>query len=233
MNTQNALLVPGLLCDADLWRHQHEYLAEIAEITIGDITQHDSMGAIAEALLNGAPERFALAGLSMGGYVAFEVMRRAPARVTKLALLDTSARPDTEEKTQNRMELIELTLKKRFKEVMPRLLPQLIHPAQRRNRQLTNAIVAMADRVGQDAFLRQETAIMNRPDSRKDLRHISCPTLILCGRQDTLTPLELHEEMASSIPNARLTIIEDCGHLSAMEQPQAVTAMLRDWLLYT
>jgi len=233
MNRQNALLVPGLLCDANLWRHQQKHLAEIAEITIADVTQHDTMSRIAKALLSAAPERFALAGLSMGGYVAFEIMRQAPARVTKLALLDTSPRPDTQEKTQSRMELIDLTLKKRFKEVLPRLLPQLIHPARRKDRELTSAIAAMADHVGQDAFLRQETAIMNRPDSRKDLSHIRCPTLILCGRQDTLTPLELHEEMASSIPKARLAIIEDCGHLSTMEQPQAVTALLRDWLLYS
>lgn len=233
MDTQNLLLVPGLLCDADLWKHQRKHLAELAEITIGDITQHDTMSSIAEALLDVAPERFALAGLSMGGYVAFEIMRRAPERVTKLALLDTSARADTKEKAQIRTELIELTLMKRFKEVMPRLLPQLVHPARRREQQLTNAIVAMADRIGQDAFLRQERAIMNRPDSRNDLSQIRCPTLVLCGRQDTLTPLKLHEEMVARIPDARLAIIEDCGHLSAMERPQAVTALLRDWLLYS
>jgi pimeloyl-ACP methyl ester carboxylesterase len=233
MSTQNLLLVPGLLCDRALWQHQSKHLVELAEITVADVTQNDSMASIAEALLIQAPERFALAGLSMGGYVVLEIMRRAPERVTKLALLDTSARADTKEKTKNRMELIDLNLKGRFDQVTPRLLPQLVHPNRYQDRQLTNAIVSMAGRVGQDAFMRQETAIMARPDSRDDLRRITCPTLVLCGRQDTLTPLELHEEMVSRIPNARLAIIEDCGHMSAMEQPQAVTALLRDWLLYS
>jgi pimeloyl-ACP methyl ester carboxylesterase len=114
------------------------------------------------------------------------------------------------------------------------LLPLLVHPDRLKgDKKLTTAIVNMAERVGQDAFQRQQKAIMARLDSRDGLRRIKCPTLALCGRQDSLTPVEVHEEMAGTIDHARLAIIEDCGHMSTMEQPQAVTALLRNWLLYS
>ena len=232
MDKQNLLLVPGLLCDAALWQHQRMHLTDWAEITIADTTGHETMADIAKALLVNAPEHFALAGLSMGGYVALEIMSQAQERVTKLALLDTSARADTKEKTEGRNVLIQLSREGKFKEVIRRLLPLLVHPDRMADYQLTNAISSMSERVGPEAFLRQQTAIMTRPDSRDDLQRIKCPALVLCGRQDALTPLQLHEEMAAMIPNARLAIIEDCGHMSTMERPQAVTALLRDWLLY-
>jgi len=232
MDKQNLLLLPGLLDDAALWEHQCKYLAELAEITVADLTPYDSMAKMAQSVLENAPACFALAGLSMGGYVAHEIMRRALDRVTKLALIDTSAQPENEEQTQHRKELIQLTLIGKFKEVTPRLLSLLVHPNRVQDQKLTNTIIAMAERVGQDAFLRHNKAIMARRDSREDLRRIKCPTLILVGRQDTLTPIKVHEEMAAGIAHARLIIIEDCGHLSCLEQPQAVTALLRDWLLY-
>lgn len=232
MDKQNLLLVPGLLCDEALWQHQSMYLTDCAEITIADTTRHETVGDVAKALLVNAPERFALAGLSMGGYVALEIMRQAQERVTKLALLDTSARADTKEKTEGRKELIQLSKEGEFTEVIRRLLPLLVHPDRMDDYQLTNAISSMSERVGPDGFLRQQIAIMTRPDSRDDLLRIECPALVLCGRQDALTPLQLHEEMAAMIPKARLAIIEDCGHMSTMERPQAVTALLRNWLLY-
>ena len=128
MDKQNLVLLPGLLCDAALWHHQSTYLTDLANITIADFTRDDSITGMAEAALATAPERFALAGLSMGGYVAQEIMRRAPERVTKLALLDTSARSDVEEQTKRRKELIQMSLQGKFKEVTPELLPKLIHP---------------------------------------------------------------------------------------------------------
>lgn len=225
------LLLPGLLCDEALWAHQVHFLSDIADSTVVDLTRDDSVVAMASRALGGAPDRFALAGLSMGGYVALEIMRQAPDRVTRLALLDTSARPDTPEQTARRRGLMELARKGRFKGVTPRLMPLLIHPDRQSEDALTAAIMAMAERIGQPAFLQQQKAIMGRPDSRPDLPHFAVPTMILCGRQDALTPLVLHEEMAAAVPGARLCIVEDCGHLSAMERPYAVTALMRDWLL--
>jgi pimeloyl-ACP methyl ester carboxylesterase len=232
MEKQNLVLVPGLLCDAALWDHQIRYLSEMAEIKIAGVTRSETMSGMAEAVLAMAPEKFALAGLSMGGYVSLEIMRQAPERVTKLALLDTSARSDTEEQTRLRHNFMKLTREGRFEEVISTILSLIVHPDRRQDEQLFNNIKQMNRRVGPDIFLRQQAAIIGRSESRNDLSRIRCPTLVLCGRQDALTPLEVHEEMSSRIPKARLAIIEDCGHMSSMERPQAVTALLRDWLLY-
>jgi len=225
------ILLPGLLCDAALWRAQVEGLGEVAEPLVVDLTQDDSLAGMAHRTLAGAPPSFALAGLSMGGYAAQEIMRQAPERVAKLALLDTSARADTPEQTARRRGLIELSEKGDFKGVTPRLLPLFIHPARHEDKPLTEAIMGMAERVGKAAFLRQQKAIMGRPDGREDLRRIACPTLVLCGRQDALTPLALHEEIAGLVPGAKLVVVEDCGHLSTLEKPVTVTAALRQWLL--
>jgi pimeloyl-ACP methyl ester carboxylesterase len=225
------LLLPGLLCDAALWRAQIADLADLAECRVADLTRDDSMGTMAEAALADAPPRFALAGLSMGGYVAHEIMRRAPGRVERLALLDTSARADSDEQRARRHSLLALARRGRFRGVTPRLLPQLVHPARLDDAPLVETVMGMAERVGRDGFLRQQTAILGRPDSRPDLPRIACPTLVLCGRQDALTPLEVHEEMAAVISAARLVVVEECGHLSPLERPAAVSAAMREWLL--
>lgn len=232
MEKQNLVLVPGLLCDDALWEHQSRYLSETADIKIADVTRSETIFGMAEAVLAMAPEKFALAGLSMGGYVSLEIMRRAPERVTKLALLDTSARSDTEEQNRRRHNFIQLLREGGFDEVISTLLSLFVHPDRMQDEQLCNNIKEMNRRVGPEIFMRHQAAIMGRPDSRNDLSKIKCPTLILCGRQDALTPLEVHEEMSSTIPKARLAIIEDCGHMTTMERPHAVTALLRDWLLY-
>lgn len=224
------VLLPGLLCDAALWRHQAETLPDIAEISIADLTTADQTGLAAQRVLASAPEEFALAGLSMGGYVALEIMRQAPDRVTRLALLDTSAYSDSHEKRRFRQELINLARIGQFRGVTRRLLPKLIHPDRMADADLIESVMDMAERVGREAFLRQQRLLMNRPDSRHDLALISCPTVVICGRQDDLTPLADSEEMAEKIPDAKLVIIEDCGHLSTMERPRAVTAVLRYWL---
>lgn len=233
MEKMHLVLVPGLLCDAALWEHQIRYLSETANIRTADVTRSETIIEMAEAVLAMAPEKFALAGLSMGGYVSLEIMRRAPERVKKLALLDTSARSDTEEQTRRRHHLIKLARESAFSEVISTLLSLIVHPDRMQDEQLCNNIKEMNRRVGPEIFTRHQVAIIGRPDSRNDLQTtIKCPTLILCGRQDALTPLEVHEEMSSMIPKSRLAIIEDCGHMSTMERPQAVTALLRDWLLY-
>ena len=224
------VLLPGLLCDAALWRGQIDDLADIAAPWVADMTRDDSVTRMAERVLAAAPPRFALAGLSMGGYVAQEIMRQAPARVERVALLDTSARPDSPEQTARRRGLIDLAEKGEFRGVTPRLLPVFLHPGRLDDKELTEAVMAMAERVGKDAFLRQQRAIIGRPDSRPSLAAIACPTLVLCGRQDQLTPLDLHQEIAAGVRGAQLVIIEECGHLSTMERPWEVSVALRQWL---
>lgn len=225
------VLLPGLLLDAALWQPQLVALAEIADMSVGDLTRGDSMATMAQSVLGAAPPRFALAGLSMGGYVAFEIMRQAPQRVMRLALLDTSARPDTPEQTKERRAFINMCQQGQFKGVTPRLLPRWIHPSRLDDKTLTETVMSMTARAGRDVFIRQQTAIIGRPDSRPGLSQIHCPTLVLCGHEDQATPVEMHREMAADIPNARLVVVPECGHLSPLERPEAVNAAMRAWLV--
>lgn len=224
------VLLPGLLCDDRLWKRQVEALSDVADVVIADMTRDETMSDMAARALDGAPESFALAGLSMGGYVAFEIMRTAPGRVRRLALLDTGARADTPEQTTRRKDLIGLADRGEFKAVSPRLLPLFVHESRLPDTQLIEDVTQMADSVGKDAFLRQQKAIMGRPDSRPGLPDIRCPSLVVCGRQDALTPVELSEEIAGLIPGANLVLIDDCGHLATMERPDEVNAALRTWM---
>lgn len=224
------ILLPGLLCDEALWAPQIAALGQEVDCRVADLAGADSVEKMARGVLATAPERFALAGLSMGGYVALEIMRQAPERVRLLALLDTSARPDTTEQTERRHALLRMSHQGEFKGVTPRLLPQLIHADRLSDTALTTIVMEMAERVGHDAFVRQQAAIMTRPDSRLSLGRISCPTLVLCGREDALTPHDRAEEMAEMIAGARLRVIERCGHLSTLERPDEVNACLREWL---
>jgi pimeloyl-ACP methyl ester carboxylesterase len=224
------LLLPGLLCDERLWGDQAAALAPLARPVVADLTLDDRVEAMAARALATLTGSFALAGLSMGGYVALEVLRQAPGRVTRLALLDTSARPDTLEQTRRRRGLITLSRSGQFRGVTPRLLPQLIHPS-RLDGPVAAEVMAMAERIGQDAFLRQQEAIMHRPDSRPDLARIAVPTLVGVGADDALTPPHLAEEMAAMIPGARLRRFAEAGHLPTMETPEAVTAAMAAWLV--
>jgi pimeloyl-ACP methyl ester carboxylesterase len=225
------LLLPGLLCDERLWRDCLPALTGIADPRIADLTRDDSVAEMASRALDlvEGEERFALAGLSMGGYVALEVWRQARGRITHLALLDTSARPDTEEQKRRRRALMALSKSGRFKGVTPRLLPSLIH-ASRLQTPLAEEVMEMAARVGHDGFLKQQLAIMGRPDSRPDLPEIDVPTLVACGEEDVLTPPGLHDEMASLIPGARRLGFAGAGHLPTMEVPEVAGAALREWL---
>src|SRR5688572_3697176 len=226
----NLILLPGLLCDRALWKHQLDHIADLADMSVPDLGSDDSVEGMARRVLDAAPPRFALAALSMGGYVAHAIMRAAPERVARLALFDTSARADTEEQTSRRRGLIALAEKGKFKGVTPRLLPLLIHTARLEDKPLTEAVMGMAERIGKAGFLRQQKAIMARPDSRPQLAGYRCPALVVVGRADALTPIEVNAEMASLIPGAKFVIIEDSGHLPPMEQPVAATALLRYWL---
>jgi len=224
------ILVPGLLCSARLWAAQIDGLSDLADIAVADMTRDDTMAGMAQRVLDCTDGTFSLAGLSMGGYVAMEVMRRAPERVERLALLDTGARADTEEQTIRRRDLIGLADRGEFKAVSPKLLPLFVHPDRLADKAMVDAISKMADSVGKDAFLRQQQAIMHRPDSRPGLAAIACPTLVVCGREDLLTPPELSEEIAGLVPGADFVLIEGCGHLSTMERPDDVNAALRSWM---
>jgi pimeloyl-ACP methyl ester carboxylesterase len=227
--TPNLLLLPGLLCDERLWRDQVAALGGAVACLVADTTLDDNLADMAARALAAAPQRFALAGLSMGGYLAFEILRQAPDRVTRLALLDTSARPDTPEQARRRRALMALTRTGLFKGVTPRLLPQLVHP-DNLSVPIGQAVIEMAERLGRDVFLRQQAAILGRPDSRPDLPGIRLPTLVAVGEADALTPPALAAEIAAGIPGAALHQIPGCGHLPPMEAPAATTALLRDWL---
>lgn len=225
------IMIPGLLCTEVLWRDQVADLGDIAEITVTDAhLRHDDIGAIAGDILAAAPPSFALAGLSFGGYVAFEIMRQAPDRVQRLALLDTTAREDDSERLAQRRDMLELAKKGSFRGMTDRLLPEFVHPDRLADVALINDIKSMSQSVGSEAYFRQQAAIMGRPDSRPTMADIRCPTLVLVGRQDSRTPLAMAEEMHAGIAGSRLVVIEDCGHLATMEQPAAVNAALRDWL---
>lgn len=225
------ILLPGLLCAEPLWRAQIEALSDLADIRVADLTGPDTMRGMAETVLAAAPDRFALAGLSMGGYVAQEVMRLAPDRVDRLALLDTSARADPPERRELRLRQIRMAQEGRFDEVVDTMfLPSMQNPSNPFTPELRERVRAMCAGVGPQAYVRQQTAITNRPDGRGDLSRIACPTLVLCGRQDQATPVEMHEEMAAGISGARLVIVEECGHLPTMERPEAVNAAMRSWL---
>ena len=229
-NRPALVLLSGHLCSEKLWENQINAFK-------GDYTclpyvfrQGDSIENFAQQVLDTAPASFSLAGLSMGGYVAFEIMRRAPLRVERLALLDTSAEADTAERTAQRyldMKAADDLGLEGFAKTLP---ARWMHPVQANQEVFRDSIVEMVLSVGHAAQKQQARALMNRVDSFPTLATIKCPTLILCGREDLPTPLSMHEDMARCMPGARMVVIEQCGHLSTMEQPAAVNAALRQWL---
>lgn len=223
------LLLPGLLCDGRLWRDQAGALADMVEPHVADLTRDDSVEAMARRALAGAPPRFALAALSMGGYVAFEILRQAPERVTRLALFATSAAPDSPKRAARRRAALASLAHGRFVGVSRRLLPQLVHP-DRVDDAVGAEVRAMAERVGKEAFMRQQTAILGRPDSRPLLPSIAMPTLVAVGDSDVLTPPAQAMAMHRAVAGSSLHVFGRCGHLPAMERPALVTALLRGWL---
>lgn len=225
------VLIPGLSCDARLYAPQWPALAPGRPILVAQHDRDETLGDIAERLLAVAPARFALCGLSMGGYAAFEVMRRAPERVTRLALLDTSAKPATPETNVPREQMIALAQKGAFDNVTTLLWQRLVAPARLSDEALRLDVRAMAEAVGADGFVRQQRAIMGRPDSRPGLGAIRVPTLVLVGEEDLITPPTEAREIAAGIgAGARLVTLAGCGHLATLEQPEAVTRALLAWL---
>jgi len=224
------VLIPGLLASARMYAAQIPQLWRLGPVTIADHTRAESMSAIAQDILRVAPARFALVGLSMGGYIAFEMLRQAPQRIAKVALLDTSARADAPEQGAMRRAQMSLAAQGRLAEVVEQQFPRLVGRARRGDAALREIFRVMAEEVGAAAFIRQQTAIMGRNDSRPTLGDIRCPALVLVGAEDELTPPERAAEIAGGIAGARLVTVPQSGHVSTLEQPEEVTRALLEWL---
>jgi pimeloyl-ACP methyl ester carboxylesterase len=224
------VLIPGLINTRRVFQHQIEALSDIADCIVPEPWHHDTIGAMAEAALAMAPPTFALAGFSMGGYVAFEILRRAAHRVERLALIDTQAVPDSPESTKRRRALLDQAKIGRFKGVQRTLLPQLVHSRHIDDATISQPIFEMAQEIGADGFMNEQRAIIDRADSRHLLVDIDVPTVVVVGRQDQVTPLPRSQEMAADIANSRLVVLEECGHMSPLERPVEVTDALRRWL---
>jgi pimeloyl-ACP methyl ester carboxylesterase len=224
------VLVPGLLCSARLYGGQIPLLWRFGPVTIAEHRNDDNMEAIARRILANSPPRFALAGLSMGGYIAFAIMRLAAERVVKLALLDTNPHADRPEQTARRRELIAIAQGGRFAEIPDLHFPAFVHRNRRSDSALRQLVHGMAEDTGCDGYLRQQKAIMTRSDARSQLAAIACPTLVLVGDSDELTPPNLSQEIAGAIPGAKLVVVPECGHLSTLERPDEVGAALEQWM---
>ena len=223
-------LLPGLLCDETVWRHQAQHLADVADVTVADYRDCDAIPDMAARVLEQAPPRFAIAGHSLGGRVALEILRAAPERVTHLALLDTATGPARDSEYEKRMGWVELARREGMAALVEAWLPPMVHPDRIGDEQLMQPLAAMIQTYTLEQFAGEIKALLQRPDATPLLSGISCTTLVLCGRQDSWSTLEGHKEIAAAIHGSRLVIIEGCGHMSPIEQPEAVTRALRDWL---
>ncbi|NLH80856.1 MAG: alpha/beta fold hydrolase [Phyllobacteriaceae bacterium] len=230
MSSLPVLFVPGLNCTASLWATQLAALGAGRAVIVADHGRSETIAAIAHDVLADAPPRFALAGLSMGGYVAMEILRVAPERVDRLCLLDTQPYADAPEASEVRRQLIDITERGGFSKIAAMQYPKLVAPARLDDTDLQKVVRAMADATGPAAFIRQQKAILSRIDSRPSLAAIACPTTVVVGAEDQLTPPVMAREMAELVPGAHLVEIPDAGHLSPLERPDAVTAALAAWL---
>lgn len=231
MARETLILVPGLICDDEVWHHARTHLAEIADCIVAPADSADTMQQMAADVLATAPDRFAVAGFSMGGYVATEMLRQASDRITRLALLDTSSRLDPPDKAEGRRRTIADCENGRFDAVIDGFVPLLLHP-DRMNGPLAAQVREMGHRVGAELFARRHRAMLTRAAPRDVLEAFTGPVRVIMGRDDRLTSFEEHRELADWAPRGRLSIVEDCGHMPPLERPQAATALLRDWLLY-
>ena len=223
------LFIPGLLCTGEIFEEQIKAFEGVALCHIADTTSMDSIGGMAERALAQMDGNFAVLGFSMGGYVALEIMRLAKSRVTGAALVSTSSRADTEEKKQARSELVNLSKIGKFKGVTPRLLPRFFSEEALKDKVKTDIVLGMGAQIGQENFMLQQTAIMNRIDQRDNLASFEKPAIVICGTQDVLTPPTESQETASLLPNAELVLLENIAHMSTMEAPEAVNEALLRW----
>jgi pimeloyl-ACP methyl ester carboxylesterase len=224
------VLVPGLMCTAEIFAPQVAALWPFGPVTVASTLAGNTLSEMAASILASAPPRFAVAGISMGGYISMEILRQAPERIVKLALLDTTARPDTPEQTANRRALMARVDTEDFEALAMASLTALLHPSHQDDQRLRDLNARMSAAVGPEGFKRQTEAIIGRPDSRPGLAAIAVPTLVLVGDGDTLTPVDRSEEMVAGIPGARLVVVKDSGHCSTIEQPEAVNRALVEWI---
>jgi len=224
-------LLPGLLCDRTVWEPQLPALAKLGEVFVADLWGPSSFADMARKVLaETGQRRLAVAGHSMGARVALEMWRLAPERIDRLALLSTGFHGPRPEEQGKRMGLVEVGYEKGMKAVAEKWLPPMLHPDRENDAALMAALTAMVCRATPEIFEAQQTAGLQRPDAGDYLPRIACPTLVLVGRQDGWSPLSQHEEMARRIPDATLSVIEDCGHMATVERPDAVTAALVEWM---
>jgi pimeloyl-ACP methyl ester carboxylesterase len=228
--TTPLLLVPGLASSARIYAPVLPALWRFGPVMVANHIRDDSMAAIARRVLSEAPPRFALAGHSMGGYIALEIMRQAPERVLRLALINTQARPDTPEATQRRRVLMERAKRGELRAAREEMFPELVHPSRRDDSDIRRLVHEQGDDVGVEGYLRQQAAIIARVDSRPTLATIKCPTLVLTGDQDNTIPNAFSKEMADGIAGAKLVVLANCGHLPQPEQPEATAQALTGWL---
>jgi pimeloyl-ACP methyl ester carboxylesterase len=225
------VFVPGLMCTGRIYEHQALELGQRHPVMFANHWSHGSMAEIARAILAVAPGKFTLAGTSMGGYVAFEIMRRAPERVEKLVLMSTSAKPDTPERSEQRRKQVAAAKSAgSMRAGTKTLYPMLVHPARHEDLPLLTTFIEMAEQLGVEAFGRQIEAIIGRADSRALLGSIKIPTLVIAGKDDKLITPDNSEEIAESISGARLELVEHCGHMGMIERPEAYTKLLAGFL---
>jgi pimeloyl-ACP methyl ester carboxylesterase len=227
------VLVPGLLCDRTLWAPQLVGLADCVRMWVPDLTACETIGSAVAHILAASPfQRFSLAGLSMGGYLAASIALEAPERVERLALLNTRAHaPDSPASVDRRLQMIALAENGRFSEVVARLMPTLLSAAALAEPDIVGPVEAMSRRLGAPVFIRQQRANMQRADIAPRIPCIRCPTLLIGGTNDAVAPAPAMAELAALLPNAVLKILPGCGHLSTLEQPEQVNALMRDWLV--
>lgn len=225
-------LIPGLLCDRAIWAPQLAALTSDLEICVPDLRGINRIPSMAQRVLERAPGRFSLAGHSLGGRIAMEIVRQAPERIERLALLDTAVVPVQPGERQRRLALVDLAEHAGMRALGEEWLPPMVHPRRLKDRALMDDLLAMVERSTVANFRAQIDALLNRPDASRNLGAIRCPTLVLCGRQDSWSPLRHHEQIAAQIKGANMVVIEDSGHMSTVEQPDAVSSALRDWLTW-
>jgi len=228
------LMLPGLMNDARVWGNIRDALGARRHLVVAPTHTADTISELAaSALVLMPPGRFAVAGFSLGGYVAMEVARQAQSRISGIALISTGARADSEEATQNRKLMVAAlgSGDASFAHIASGFLPRLVHASRVHDRELLELLRAMATEVGSEGFVRQQKASMNRSDSRDMLRRLNCPALVLCGREDQITPPELSEEMAALLSgNVTQVLVPECGHMSTLEQPGVVVDAFLRWI---
>ena len=225
------LLLPGTLCDATLFEHQLANLADVCEPCVVDVHLQDNLPDVARYVLSQVKGQFAVAGLSYGGIVAFELWRTAPDRILKMAFLNTNPYPPSEQTRVNQQRFVGMAHLGEFREITTDFLKDvMLHPDHQKDHSLREKILKMAETIGIEGFVHQVNAQLARPSAIPYLPHITCPVLVLTGREDNVVPLATHQTMAETLPNCRMVIVENCGHLSTMEQPRVVTQALHDWL---